>query len=387
MTRRRWLLHLVIRGILYRKGRSLLLLAVLAMASSLVTSMGIVSISMDKRVAEEVKKYGANLVILPESARIDVGSGGLNFGIVAEPAYLDQETLGRILDQQGIAGAAQSLHLRGTLQRGDAAIIVEGVNFEEIGRLFPWWQLQGRWPTAGEAIIGSDLAASQRLKVGDTVDLAGPAGGGTFRVAAVVTTGGEEERQMFVDLAAMQKVLGLPDRLSQVRLLVPAGGESLAGIAAGLQKSIPGARVMEVRQVARTSEALLQKVQLLMLLVTVVVVVAAAGSVAGTMSTTVLERGKEIGLMKAMGGSRREVLLIFSAEALLLGLLGGLAGFLAGNGIALLVVQTVFAVNTAFLPFFLPVALASSLFLALLASIGPLLSVFRLDPVRSLRGE
>ena len=40
----------------------------LAMASSLATALGIVSYSMGKRVAEEVRKYGANLVIIPETA-------------------------------------------------------------------------------------------------------------------------------------------------------------------------------------------------------------------------------------------------------------------------------------------------------------------------------
>ncbi len=90
MNRRRWLLHLVLRALAHRKGRTVLLLAVLAMASSLATALGIVSSSMEKRVAEEVRKYGANLIIIPESARLDVGSGGLNFGVVSEPAYLQQ---------------------------------------------------------------------------------------------------------------------------------------------------------------------------------------------------------------------------------------------------------------------------------------------------------
>ena len=84
MNRRRWLLHLVLRALAHRRGRTVLLLAVLAMASSLATALGIVSYSMGKRVAEEVRKYGANLVIIPESARLDVGSGGLNFGVVSE---------------------------------------------------------------------------------------------------------------------------------------------------------------------------------------------------------------------------------------------------------------------------------------------------------------
>src|SRR5476649_2232286 len=102
MDRRRWLLQLILRALAHRRGRTALLLAVLAMASSLATSLGIVSFFMGKQVAEEVRKYGANLVIIPESARLDVGSGGLNFGVIAEPAYLKQREVEDILARSGL---------------------------------------------------------------------------------------------------------------------------------------------------------------------------------------------------------------------------------------------------------------------------------------------
>ena len=115
MNRRRWLLHIILRALGHRRGRTVLLLAVLAMASSLATALGIVSTSMEKRVAEEVRKYGANLIILPESARLDVGSGGLNFGVVSEPSYLLQQQVENSLAQSGLK-AERSFHLRGALQ-------------------------------------------------------------------------------------------------------------------------------------------------------------------------------------------------------------------------------------------------------------------------------
>src|SRR5450759_4195310 len=169
MNRRRWLLQLVLRALAHRKGRTVLLLAVLAMASSLATALGIVSYSMEKRVAEEVRKYGANLIIIPESARLDVGSGGLNFGVISEPAYLQQRQVEDTLAQSGLK-AEYSFHLRGMLQWKDADVMAEGVNFADIRRLFPWWQLKGTWPAAGETVIGLDLATRLGLKPGDTME-------------------------------------------------------------------------------------------------------------------------------------------------------------------------------------------------------------------------
>jgi len=386
MNRRRWLLHLTLRALGHRKGRTILLLAVLAMASSLATALGIVSASMEKRVAEEVRKYGANLVITAESARLDVGSGGLNFGAVSEPAYLQQRQVADILTQSGLQ-AEHSFHLRGALHGQSADIMVEGVNFTDIRRLFPWWQLKGNWPTAGETAIGNDLATRLKLKPGDTLDLAGAARSVRLRVAGIVTTGGEEDGLLFMALPELQQALGLDGQVSQVRLMVTAGGDRLRKSVATLQQLLPAAKVTEVRQTARTSEGLLLKVKLLMIMVTVVVLVSAGSSVAGTMSTTVLERSKEIGLMKAMGGTRREVMLIFCGEAAMLGVLGGVAGYLLGSVIAQFITRTVFSTSADLIPWFAGISLGVSLFLALLGSAGPLISVFRLDPVKSLRGE
>jgi putative ABC transport system permease protein len=363
-----------------------LLLAVLAMASSLATALGIVSSSMEKRVAEEVRKYGANLVILPESARLDVGIGGLNFGVVSEPSYLLQQQVENTLAQSGLK-AERSFHLRGVLHMKTADIMVEGVNFADVRRLFPWWQLKGNWPTAGETVIGNDLATRLSLKLGDSVELAGKNQPVRLRISGIVSSGGEEDGVLFLALPELQQALGLAGQISLVRLMVTAGGDSLKESAAALQLLLPSAKVSEVRQTARTSEGLLAKVKLLMIMVTAVVLVSAGSSVAGTMSTTVLERGKEIGLMKAMGGTRSEVMLIFCGEAVMLGIVGGVAGYLFGTVIAQFITKTVFASSAVFIPWFAGVSLGVSLFLALMGSIGPMVSVFKLDPVRSLRGE
>ncbi|GFO66291.1 ABC transporter permease [Geomonas paludis] len=386
MTRRRWLTHIVLRALVHRRGRTLLLLAVLTLASSLATALGLVSASMRARVAEETKKYGANLVIMPESARVEVGSGGLRFGAIGDPAYLSQDQVLAALAKSGVKGN-YSWHLKGTLTLKGVQIPCEGVDFAQVRRISPWWQVAGDWPREGEVLGGSDLTPRYHIHTGDLFDFAGGEGNLRVRVAGVVSTGGDEDGTLFIDLKELQRQMGRPGQVSQVRLLADTVQGSLQDQAALLQRHLPGAVVKELRQVGRTSEDLLGKVQLLMLLVTAVVLVTAGSSVAGTMSTTVLERGKEIGLMKAMGGSRWDLLTIFSVEALLLGVGAGAGGFLLGGLIAKFVARSVFAADAALRPEFFPVAIGVSLLLALAGSVGPLLSVFRLDPVQSLRGE
>lgn len=386
MTNWRWRLHLLVRSLLYRRGRTLLLLAVLSMASSLATALGIVSASMEKRVAEEVRRYGANLVVVPEHSRVTVGSGGLNFGMVGEPSYLDQQVVEDALRRSGLV-LDRSLHLGGTLRLGGADIPAEGVDFSEIRKLFPWWQIQGGWPGDGEVLVGSELAARNGIRVGSSIELGSGGRRVKPRVSGIITSGGEEDGIVYLPLPVMQQLVGQPGRVTLVRLLVTAGGERLQEAGRRLTPLFGGAVVKEVRQVARTSESLLAKVRLLMTLVTAVVLISACSSVTGTMSTTILERSREIGLLKAMGGSRRSILLLFGGESLLLGIVGGVAGYLVGSAIAAFVLQTVFDASAEFMPMVLLASLVVGLFLASIGSAGPLISVYRLDPVRSLRGE
>ncbi|HEY5975816.1 MAG TPA: ABC transporter permease, partial [Geobacteraceae bacterium] len=85
MRRIQWVMRIILASLRFRGGRSLMLLTVITMSSSLAASLGMVTFSMERRIADEVRRYGANLLLLPESARMDLGSGTLPFGVMTEP--------------------------------------------------------------------------------------------------------------------------------------------------------------------------------------------------------------------------------------------------------------------------------------------------------------
>lgn len=105
------------------------------------------------------------------------------------------------------------------------------------------------------------------------------------------------------------------------------------------------------------------------------------------MTISVRERTGEIGLLRALGAGRDQVLALFLAEAVVLSLLGGLAGLAAGAGIGALLGATVRQLPVSYSPFFIGLALALSVLIGLVAGILPALNAARLDPVEALRAE
>jgi macrolide transport system ATP-binding/permease protein len=147
----------------------------------------------------------------------------------------------------------------------------------------------------------------------------------------------------------------------------------------------------------RNFEDLLGKMRVALLGLALVALLLACLGIANTMYTAVLERTKEIGVLKALGSRRRDVLLIFVAEAAVIGLAGGLVGILIAVGLGRLgnaavdrLTQSV--AGTGFDVFrtdFVVVAagLVLAVVLSTVSGLLPALRAARQDPTRALRYE
>lgn len=105
------------------------------------------------------------------------------------------------------------------------------------------------------------------------------------------------------------------------------------------------------------------------------------------MTIAVRERRREIGLLRALGAARRQIMVLFLAEALALALLGGAAGFIIGAGGAWLIGVAVPALPTHTAWDFVLLAEITAAVIGLVAGVLPALNAARLDPVNALRDE
>jgi macrolide transport system ATP-binding/permease protein len=147
----------------------------------------------------------------------------------------------------------------------------------------------------------------------------------------------------------------------------------------------------------RNFEDLLGKLRVALLGLAIVALLLACLGIANTMYTAVLERTKEIGVLKALGARSRDVLLLFIAEALCIGLAGGIVGAVVAAGLGRLgnaavdrLTQSISGTGFEVFRTDMPVVLVAILLAALLSTVSGLLPALRAagqDPARALRYE
>lgn len=363
--KRRWFLFFFRKSISQRKGRVLIASLSVMLAVAIVTSMIGITTGIKEKLGSELKAYGANIIISPHK------DGSLGYGILEGVAGIE-----------GVQGVTGQVFTRAAIDGQTIEIIgLDMLNLKDRG-----WRLFGNWPAQkGEIVAGVNLKAALKLEAGRPVSLQSEGRKFYFTVSGFTEKGGAEDNSLMMTIPEAWEITGSVNSLDAV--LVRGRSGQLDSIVQKIKELHPGAVVKTFRQVAFAEESLLMKIQLLMALVTAVVMFATAISVGSTMGANVLERREEIGLMKAIGARRREISIFYMAEAVLIGLLGGVAGFVIGYLAAQAVSKGAFQSYIS-IKFYLPfLSMLIGLAIALVSAYFPVRDAMRYDPAVILRGE
>lgn len=371
-----------------RHQRARLGIAALAMALGSALVSGLLNLSGDigEQAGRELRAYGANIIIRPNEQSLLIGMGGLEFGEVAAPQTLAEDSLEQIKQVKGVVGSLPYLYA--VVNAAERPAILAGVDFTAIRSINTWWQVQGRWPQASdEILIGRRVAELLDLTPGENLSVAYGAQIQTLRVVGVLETGAAEDDQLVASLATVQTLTSQPGQVTLVMISALTTDRSLDTVADEIQGLLPSAEVRALAQFAQAETKVLNKVRLLIGLVAALVLLAGALTVAGTLNTMVIERRTEIGLMKALGAADKRVANLFLVEAMSVGIFGGVAGYLGGLVLALAIGWKVF--NAAITPtvWALPGTLLVGLVVAWAAGLLPVQRALKIDPVITLRGE
>jgi putative ABC transport system permease protein len=355
-----------------------------------------------RKMTEDFRAYGANVVIAPRSSAI-AGSGQEN-SVVDEAAL---QPLGHFVHQTPGTSFAPVLYgvVRVSPDPADPRlpeftnVVATGANFGTLSGLNPGWSATGQAVPGdlppGTCALGANLAARLHVHPGDSLRMhrLAEADEGAisrfagFRTATVVTTGASEDDQVFLPLGVLQSFLRLPGKVTLVEVSLPGGTRDVESAVHRLAGLLPGLEVRPIRQIVYSEGKVLGTIRWLLLSLTALILVIIALCVMATMTAIVIERRKDIGVMKALGAADALLMRLFMTEGASLGLVGGILGYGLGAIVARGLAERLFGVALSLNAWTLPAVCGLTVALALFAAQVPVRVLRAIQPTVVLKGE
>ncbi len=309
-----------------------------------------------------------------------------------------QKVRDEMLARSDIVGVAATLTGPAFAVRGETgqAVSLTGIEPEQYARIVPLPEkiVAGTYRlTTSDMLLGEQLATDLGVGLGDKLRLVTPVGGNaTLNVGGIVDLGsrGANQRAAFVLLSTAQSLLHRTGGVSSIILTVPEpfNAELVA-------RSIAGQTSLEALSWIATNKEFfvaLNAQRFTIGIIRLFIGLSVAAGIASVLVVSVVQRSKEIGILRAMGGSRGQIMRVFLLQGAVVGLLGSVAGSLLAT--ALLAGWRLIASSPDGTPLF-PIEISLELYLltallatltGVLAAVTPAMRAARLLPVEAIRG-
>ena len=427
----------MVKGTFFRQWKKMLMIAVtIALGASIATAMLNVMLDVGDKINEELKTYGSNITVVPQSEAVINNLYTMDDDDSISSEYLKEDRVGELLTifwANNITDFAPETEEMVTVNGTETKLVGTWFNhhfeFTKKGSVYQrdtgiinlrsWWdvtdgEMLNEQKAEGDAwvMVGAELAKAGGIKAGDEITVKGSASSETLKVAGVYESGDDEDHFLYTTLSAAQRLAGTEgqilkievsaitspdDDLSEKAARNPAllSGDDydlwyctayVSSICFQIQEAIPEAAANAVRQIADSEGKILEKTELLMALITVLSLLGAALGISNLVTSSVMERAAEMGLLKAVGAKNSQVTGLLLTEILSTAVIGAVVGYFLGFAFAQIIGQTVFgsAIEMSGMVAFLVAVLI--LFVTILGSIPAIRMLLRLRPTEVLHG-
>ena len=428
----------MIKGTFIRQWKKMVMIAVtIALGASIATAMLNVMLDVGDKINEELKAYGANITVMSKSAAV-LSDLYETDGDITSDAYLEENVIGELLT------IFWANNIRDFAPFTDGTAKLNGKNVKVVGSWFnhhlaypkkgttytrdtglvnlrSWWEIKsGAWINEqgeksdeyGFAMAGANVAQERNLKVGDEIVLSGKTNE-KVRIVGVYESGDEEDDLIYTTLDVAQRLTGTENLVKSISVsAITSPDDELAQKAAKnpkalsmdeydlwyctayvssicyqIQENIPTSSASAIRQIADSEGDILEKTELLMSLITALSLIGAALGISNLVTSSVMERSGELGLLKAIGAKNHQITLLVLAEILVTAIVGAVVGYFMGYGFAQIIGHTVFgsAIEMKGIVAFIVAVLI--LAVTVLGSLPAIRMILRLRPSEVLHGR
>ena len=383
------------------------------LTSLLVVTLGVtalvavqnITILSEQKIAGDMEALGANVLVLPPSVTLQDYYAADMHGHTMPEEYVTRLALARMA---GVENLAPKLCVEASVD--SIPVTLTGIlPRSEFQAKSAWQGLsmitnavgsdRGCCPTAAnlgtdndpnslastrtiqelgdrEVVLGRDVASQLGARAGDTLSLLGA----DFEVLTVLpSTGTIDDGRLFAHLHSVQDLSGAGPVVNVIEI-VACCDDAAGSLLAKLARELPETRIVTIAQVVETQVAVNGLMARLSWVFFSILLLVGAASIASVMYANVTERRKEIGTLMAIGASRSFVTRLFLGKAMLLGLAGGIGGFVCGTIVAVVVGPQLLGVSVQPMPQLLGIGMAAATIVAVSASFLPARRAAALDP-------
>jgi len=257
-------------------------------------------------------------------------------------------------------------------------------------------------------IIGSEMAKYLGLFVGDTVNIISPKGiigpfgivpaFKTFVVAGIFDSGMYEydSKLIYISLKEAQKFFKLGNVASAIAIKVDDIFKARK-IARLIEKELgPTFFARDWMEMNRNLFSALKLEKMVMFIILILIIIVATFNIIGTLTMLIMEKSREIAILKAMGATNKGIFKIFITQGLIIGLIGTIIGIPLGYGVSLLIQNFYTLPADVYYISHIPAKIEfgdvilvalSAIIISLVATVYPSWQASRLEPAEALRYE
>jgi putative ABC transport system permease protein len=382
--------HVATRNLIQRKSMTALALVGLVLGVATIVTLVSISVGIQSLVSEKIGETKGVMVMQKDSTM------GPFFSLISMEDVKKIESIAGVRNvcprimffPSKVEGKFTSMTSGNPMDNG----IVAGVDSarESMKRIGPLpvsgTITRGRFLLPSDkaaAVLGKKIADNYKKAVGSSIEINGE----KLRVVGIFETGTKQtDSYILMPLSEAQQLTGLASDKVRAAFVEVEDTNQITHMANIIEAKVQGVDAVSTEQVGQMISGLLSNVEAFLWVISGIAAIVAGINIVNTMLMSIMEREQELGILRAVGWTQDDIIMLIMAESILLGIAGGVVGVAFGAGLVE-VIKSVLGIHMLVDAPLAAEACAFALAVGTLGGVYPAWRASRLDPLEAVRGE